>query len=765
MPQVVASGEGEVGPNSASYETPGQREGLEDAWGRRRRKAWLTCGVLLAGLLGVVALAALYYTGVIWRHLAVSPDVGANVEMAENSASVGEPGLERSNALPVPPDRAALRGRVISAVDNRTVADAVVQITATSKSLQTGADGAFYLADLSPGERFIEVAAPGFVAEQFTCDLPAGRETYRPLVLSPELTKDQLRFVVTWGKEPTDLDAHLDGPLPGGERFHVYCHQPGDATRRQQVRLDTDSRSGYGPETISVKNALPGTYHLLVHDYSNRDDPQSNALADGGAIARVYCNGQVYRFRPDPGQSGNVWDVCTVEVSDSRATVREEGSLRGVKVETLGWYDKRTQADRARWIVKYGGNAATEKAVADGLAWLARHQANDGFWSSECLADGQWSKCEPQHACTGAGRKYEIAQTGLALLAFQAGGHYYFNNSTYCDRVRKGLDWLVSQQRPDGALVSEKPRGGHSRYHTFYMYDHGIATFALADACATALALGETPDPRYRRACERAVRYIESQQHEDGGWRYTDDFDRPSDTSVAGWQVLALKSAQEAAIQIDYQCLEKIRDFFTHTEMGVDGRTWYQIRGPVRRQQTEATTAIGMLARQFLLDQPDAPLVQQAALYLADLAQANGNDRVAENRTDEYKLRYNYYLWYKGSLAMFQVGGQLWQRWNDPVRSAILALQCHDGCQRGSWDPDTQWGDRGGRIYTTALAILTLETYYRYTPQRERTGVIEFDVLVPDASNEGTSRLKLDVLEDDADKVPTRDDSTAPRAE
>ena len=68
---------------------------------------------------------------------------------------------------------------------------------------------------------------------------------------------------------------------------------------------------------------------------------------------------------------------------------------------------------------------------------------------------------------------------------------------------------------------------------------------------------------------------------------------------------------------------------------------------------------------------------------------------------------------------MFQAGGKAWgdkawKRWNDCVRDTVVSLQKHKGCERGSWDPTDRWGDRGGRIYSTALAILTLEVYYRY---------------------------------------------------
>jgi hypothetical protein len=122
---------------------------------------------------------------------------------------------------------------------------------------------------------------------------------------------------------------------------------------------------------------------------------------------------------------------------------------------------------------------------------------------------------------------------------------------------------------------------------------------------------------------------------------------------------------------------------------------------------TEATTGVGMLAKQFLLGEPEAPLVKDAARYLAGYAERRWPKKGRPGTPD-------YYLWYNCTLAMFQRGGRPWERWNDRVRDTLVKLQEHKGCQRGSWDPADLWGAHGGRIYSTALAVLTLEVYYRY---------------------------------------------------
>ena len=75
--------------------------------------------------------------------------------------------------------------------------------------------------------------------------------------------------------------------------------------------------------------------------------------------------------------------------------------------------------------------------------------------------------------------------------------------------------------------------------------------FALAESCAVARAAGRHVDERYLNATTKAIKFIESQQHDDGGWRYNPIKSEPSDASVSGWSMLALKTAVEAGVQVD----------------------------------------------------------------------------------------------------------------------------------------------------------------------------------------------------------------------
>ena len=72
------------------------------------------------------------------------------------------------------------------------------------------------------------------------------------------------------------------------------------------------------------------------------------------------------------------------------------------------------------------------------------------------------------------------------------------------------------------------------------------------------------------------------------------------------------------------------------------------------------------------------------------------------------------------ALALYQLDGpdgRHWRSWNEALKRALVPTQSRraDGCADGSWDPAVdRWGFAGGRVYATAINVLTLEVFYRY---------------------------------------------------
>ena len=330
-----------------------------------------------------------------------------------------------------------------------------------------------------------------------------------------------------------------------------------------------------------------------------------------------------------------------------------------------------------------GGSATAASAVEAALAWLAISQEDDGSWDPSRWGGGIELKVAG-HDREGAGADADTGITGLAILAFLGNGQTHLEG-TYRKNVQRGLEYLLRSQGADGNLA------GPARLYA-KMYCHGIATLALSEALAL------TGDVRIRPAVERAIEFTVTAQHPiSGGWRY-----QPGDLgdmSQFGWQVMAIKSASLAGIAVPQKTREGMLHFLQRCEMGTHGGlSCYRPGTPPSRSMT----AEALVSRYFLDLAPDQTLVSEASDFLLGEPPQPGVPNV--------------YYWYYGTLALFQVQGEAWTRWNEALQRQLLPLQRTDGNLAGSWNPDTVWGCYGGRVYTTAMATLCLEVYYRYLP-------------------------------------------------
>jgi hypothetical protein len=113
-------------------------------------------------------------------------------------------------------------------------------------------------------------------------------------------------------------------------------------------------------------------------------------------------------------------------------------------------------------------------------------------------------------------------------------------------------------------------------------------------------------------------------------------------------------------------------------------------------------TAEALLCRQFLGLRRDSPLAAEAVESLAGELPGTGEA--------------NLYYWYYGTLALYHHQGAAWESWNAALKRTLISSQRTGGDLDGSWDPTSKWDGYGGRVYSTALAALSLEIYYRYLP-------------------------------------------------
>lgn len=338
--------------------------------------------------------------------------------------------------------------------------------------------------------------------------------------------------------------------------------------------------------------------------------------------------------------------------------------------------DPRVRTDMIR---REGGTTLTEAAVARGLDWMARHQNSDGSWSLHRFHRAQG--CRGQ--CRGAAHQHcDSAATSLCLLPFLGAGQTQWTGM-YKDVVASGLRWLVDNQLESGDL-----RAGAN--HQFGMYAHGQGAIVLCEAYAL------TRDEALRQPAQKSIDYIIAAQHKQGGWRYQPG--ERGDTSVLGWQIMALHSARSAGLYVPDDVFAKAHRYLNSTT--TDGSLYGYQPG---HHPTETMTAEALLCRMYMGWTFDDPGLKKGVRFLA-------NEHLPDAQ------QFNIYYWYYATQVMHHAGGRQWKKWNERMRDILVQSQVTSGHEAGSWAPQGPHGSDGGRIYVTALAVCTLEVYYRHAP-------------------------------------------------
>jgi hypothetical protein len=391
--------------------------------------------------------------------------------------------------------------------------------------------------------------------------------------------------------------------------------------------------------------------------------------------------------------------VAAASIPTTEAPATQNATFQPNRVPDI--YRDRTAANRRELVLSRGGSPESEDAVERALKWLALAQARDGSWNAARFGAGQ-ERYVLGHDRSGAGAKADTAMTGLALLTFMGAGHTHMQQKEYSTVVQRGLEYLISIQARDGNLS-----GGAELFAA--MYAHGMASLAISEAMALT---GDTRlEPYVRRALDYSIR---AQHLASGSWRYQPN--ESGDMSQLGWQLMALKSGEVAGIPVPAATHDGMIRFIKSASSGTQGG----LAGYRPHERPSRTmTAEALVSRLFLGMSRDNPAASEAAEYLLG------------ELPDEKRI--NLYYWYYGTLALYQLGGEPWEKWNAALQKTLLPRQISQGNMAGSWNPDCVWGGYGGRVYSTAMATLCLEVYYRYLPlyqheqriaNRPETGVL-----------------------------------------
>lgn len=374
----------------------------------------------------------------------------------------------------------------------------------------------------------------------------------------------------------------------------------------------------------------------------------------------------------DVGKIGNLVENILPNSALNASAVRLSTSLSGRSIGSR----------KSELLERFGGSAASEKSVALALKWISEHQDRSGGWSF-----GHSRFCRGQCKDDGDIPQATNAATALALLPYLGAGQTHLEGN-YKTTVHNGLKYLISRMKVTGGelpMGSWHEDGGR-------MYSHGLASIVVCEAYAM------TRDPDLLQPAQLAINYIvNAQDPRGGGWRYEPK--EAGDTSVVGWQLMAMKSGAMGNLTVPVESFRKANSFLD--SMSVNNGAYYGYDIPTSNiENRHSTTAVGLLCRMYLGWSKDKPGLQEGVKFLSERG---------PSVDDVY---YSYYA----TQVMRQHGGEEWNKWNAAMRDGLIKAQVAEGHAAGSWYSPAGHNGKGGRLYCTAMSAMILEVYYRHMP-------------------------------------------------
>jgi len=303
----------------------------------------------------------------------------------------------------------------------------------------------------------------------------------------------------------------------------------------------------------------------------------------------------------------------------------------------------------------------TGLALQAGQDWLIEHQTPTGGWDAATL-DGR--------------PVYAEALNGLAIMAIIRTDTTHGAGTKAL--LSRAADFLFARQSADGRI---------SRDAGAAMYNHGIATLALLEIDRLA------GDTRLGAPIDKALAYICRHQSPAGGWGYRDIPDSPPNTSITAWQVKALLQARAQGRDVPVAVLRKALNWMAGT-VGPQGHFGYE--GP--QPQADNPAVLTLMGAHCILAARDADLMTDPQLETSVKTVVR---QLAQQPPTDYHQAYFI------ASVIEQVGTPVPD--TQSLRQTLLARQIHAGSEAGCWQTaGDRWSPTGGKLYTTAMAMLAL---------------------------------------------------------
>ncbi len=292
----------------------------------------------------------------------------------------------------------------------------------------------------------------------------------------------------------------------------------------------------------------------------------------------------------------------------------------------------------------------TTAAVARGLSWLTDVQEDHGGWSS---------------ARFGGRADFDIGVSARAVLALATS-----DDGEHLAAAARGADFLIGEQQRSGLFGSS--------FHGA-IYNHSVGTRALLACWQRRDSIEGESARSWKESIDAAVSYLVRSQDRSGSWSSRGARTASESLSLSTWPLECLAEARA----LGWKNLDSSIRLAT---------TW--VDSTLRRGQVGEPSDVESLSWVVQRSEPG-----QSALARRTL------DRLIAGES-------RYYSAFLVSRALRR-GTEAWRK--DRRRDAaqqLLARQESEGRYTGSWEPVERWSVLGGRLCSTALATLALDTRY-----------------------------------------------------
>ncbi len=328
-----------------------------------------------------------------------------------------------------------------------------------------------------------------------------------------------------------------------------------------------------------------------------------------------------------------------------------------------------------------------DQAISRAIAFLAGVQGKDGAIQ------------DPER-----GTHNQTVMTSLAIMAMAAVGHQTTDETKEGAAMKKALAFVLKADR-------QEENGYFGNRDGSRMYGHGIVTLTLCEMLG--MGVDGQQDQALRERARKGIQLIlrgqqiKKDPRSQGGWRYNPD-SGDSDLSVTVWQLMSLRSARNAGLEVPKEAIEQA--------VGYVKRCYYSKKSKEGKNEDRKSACGYEPNRSPEYAMASAGLLSLQACGEYDCLEVAGSADWLKDQKLKYESEWFFYGTYYYAQGMFQRGGEHAAHARKTVEELLLPQQGKDG----SWTARHGQEHNAGRVYATSMGVLSLAVKCHFMPIYQR---------------------------------------------